>query len=617
MGESTSYAPLAPVPQPGYRRPRVWPAVVIALLYWAFLKLPMFLLPGTMEGFMIAGIGTMVATVLFLVWWLFLSRLRWIDRIVGLVAAVAVGVGIWRLYHPTVQGPDAMSTSVSLQFNILPIVLSAWAVWMLVARSAARPLRLAGLVVVLALAFGSFTLLRFDGVTGGFSPEFSLRWKPTAEERLLAARAAEHLAAESVADAAAAPPLDVGPGDWPEFRGPARDGRRPGVRISTDWKAHPPAQVWRHPVGPGWGSFAAVGPRLFTQEQLGEFERVVCLDAATGKEVWAHADKARHTDGQSGAGPRATPTVHDGRVYALGATGLLNCLDAATGKKLWSHDILTDSGRDALPKDQRVPPWGFAASPLVVQGVVTVYAGGPEGKGVLAYKAATGEPAWHAGNAGPDPGHSYCSTQLSRIAGVEQLLVTDNKGMTSFNPADGKVLWEYEWDLGKEFNRVVQPAVVGDTDLLLGSGMGKGTRRVRVTRDGAGWKTEQVWESRAISPYFNDLVIHKGHLYGFHNDLLTCVNVETGKGTWKERGYGAGQVLLLPDQDLLVVVTEKGEVALVEANPERRTELARVQAVEGKTWNHPVVAHGKLYVRNGEEAVCYELAPAGEAVAGK
>ncbi len=596
----TSPAPWSPIAD---RRPRLWPGVAIVLLYWAALKVPGWVMPGTMAQFMISGFGTMALAVVFVVWWLFFSRVTWAERFAGLLIVGAIGTGAWYCYHPSVRGLKPQDTTIILTFNILPIVLTGWILWLLIARSMRRPARLAGLAVVMLLAFGIFTTLRIGGVTGTFSPEYSFRWQTTAEDRRVAEHAAEKLT--DVSDAAAAP-LELTPADWPGFRGAARDGRRTGVRIATDWKQNPPKQLWRRLIGPGWSSFAVVGSRLFTQEQLKDAERVVCLDAVTGREIWAHSDETRFADAQSGAGPRATPTFHEGRIYALGATGRLNCLDAATGKPIWSHDIAQDSGAV-------VPIWGFSSSPLVVQGIVTVFAGGSDGKSVLAYHADSGKPAWTAGGAS----NSYCSLQSVRIAGVDQLVVATGDGMSAFDPTNGKVLWEYDWAPVKDFNRVTQPALVGDSDLLLGSGMGYGTRRVHVGRDSSGWKTDQVWESQAISPYYNDLVVHKGHLYGFNSAFLTCVNLETGKATWKERGYANGQVLLLADQDLLLVVTESGDVALVEANPAARKELGRFHAFTGKTWNHPVVARGKLFVRNGEEAACYDLGVDGAAVAGR
>jgi outer membrane protein assembly factor BamB len=609
---------------------------VIVLLYWVALKGPRWITPGstleetlaswfdpiitrltgqamppTLVLFMASFFVAMALVAMFVLWWLLFSRIRWTDRFLGLLAFAAVGGVAAFLFHPSVRGNKPDDAMFTLLTQILPVVLTGWIVWLVISRSAGRALRLAGLVVVFGLTWGFFATLRFEGTDGSFSPEFSFRWRPTAEDSFAAERAAAKSAPSSVADAATATPLVLGPGDWPGFRGPDRDGRRAGVRIATDWKANPPKELWRHRVGPGWSSFAVVGSRLFTQEQFKDRERVVCYDANTGKELWAHADTTRFEEAVGGPGPRATPTFHEGRLYTLGANGQLNCLDAATGKKVWSRDIVVDSGRDAAPTDTdpKVPTWGFAASPLVMKGIVTVFAGGPNGKAVLGYRADSGELAWAAGN-GTD---SYCSLHPARIGEVDQVIISTGSGLSAFDPTDGKVLWEFEWRMEKGFARVTQPMLVGDADVLLGTGFGFGTRRAHIGRNDSGWKTEQVWETRAIAPYFNDLVIHKDHIYGFHNNFFVCVKLADGKATWKERGYDNGQVLLLPDQDLLLIQAEKGDVALVEAKPDARKELSRLPALKSKTWNHPVVAHGKLYVRNGEEMVCYQLAEAGGA----
>jgi outer membrane protein assembly factor BamB len=249
--------------------------------------------------------------------------------------------------------------------------------------------------------------------------------------------------------------------------------------------------------------------------------------------------------------------------------------------------------------------WGFASSPLVFADTVTVFAGGQETKkGVLAYAAETGELVWW----GPTGELSYCSMQLARLAGVEQLVIATDQGLAAFEPRGGKALWTYEWPLQGMY-RVIQPAIVGDADVLIGTGMGIGTQRVHVVHSDGQWNAKEVWPepTRAMRPYYNDFVIHNGHIYGFDSNFFACVNLEDGKGQWKARGYGNGQVLLLPDQGLLLILSETGEVALVDANPESHKERCKFQAIAGKTWNHPVVAHGKLYVRNGEEAACFEL----------
>src|SRR5262249_27161959 len=246
--------------------------------------------------------------------------------------------------------------------------------------------------------------------------------------------------------------------------------------------------------------------------------------------------------------------------------------------------------------------------PLVMKGLVAVFAGGPEGKAVQAYDAKTGAPKW----AGGQGTHGYSSPQREMIDGVEQIVYESEQGLSGLDLADGKVLWNYPWDEG--IQRCVQPARIGASDFLLGTTFNKGTRRLHVSRGTDGWKVEEVWKTKAISPYFNDMVIYKNHLYGFDGGFLVCVSLERGQRCWKERGYGAGQVLLLDDQGVLLVLTETGDVALVEAQPSALNELARIPALEGKTWNHPVIAQGRLYIRNDHLMACYRLKtmPVGE-----
>ena len=246
--------------------------------------------------------------------------------------------------------------------------------------------------------------------------------------------------------------------------------------------------------------------------------------------------------------------------------------------------------------------WGFSSSPLVAHGVVTVFTGAPNEKSVVAYRADTGELAWNTGQGSL----SYCSPQLATVDGVDQFLMTSDVGLSSFEPATGKVLWHHDW-LAKDIARVVQPALIGKRDVLIGTGMGVGTRRIRLHQTDGNWQVEELWTSREIKPYYNDMVLHNDHLYGFDGNIFMCIDLKDGSRKWRARGYGNGQVLLLEDQSLLLIVSEQGEVALVDAQPDKHQELCRFKAIEGKTWNHPVIAGGKLFVRNGEEIACFQL----------
>jgi len=438
-----------------------------------------------------------------------------------------------------------------------------------------------------------------DGLDGDLVARMRWRWSPKPEDDFIAQRAKSVANPTASADAKSSkPPLEVRSGDWPIFRGPTRDSVVQNVKIDTDWQKSPPKQVWRKRVGPGWSSVIIVDGRLFTQEQHDQAEAVVCLNADTGEEIWSHEDKdARFWDSQSEAGPRATPAFANGYIYAMGGTGILNCLDAATGEKKWSRNVVKET-------EAPLPMWGFSSSPLVVDGKVNVFAGGKDEQGLVAYDAKTGEPAWHA-NTGPI---SYSSAQLASINGKPQILFVSDEGMISVDPETGKSFWKFDAP-GHGMWRAVQPTMVGDKGVLFGS-EDLGLVSLDLSQEQENWTASRHWTSNDMKPAYNDMVVLDGNIYGIDGAILSCVDAETGHRKWKGGRYGHGQLLLLPDQKLLLVATEKGEVALVSADPKKFNELAKFQAIEGKTWNHPVVAHGNLYVRNAEEMACYKLPPA-------
>ncbi len=477
--------------------------------------------------------------------------------------------------------------------------------------------RRASIAAAILAAAGGFAFVRTGGVTGEGDSDIRWRWSPTAEERLLSlvrdeppppppmaaakpaptARAAEEKVDKSAAPAPAATtptpdPVDRKPAEWPGFRGPHRDSTIRSVRIATDWTASPPAELWRRPIGPGWSSFAVSGDYIYTQEQRGEDEVVSCYRFSTGAPVWRHRDAARFYESNGGPGPRATPTIHEGRVYTHGATGIVNALDAATGARIWSRHSATDTGAAN-------PGWGFAASPLVFGDMVIVAASGV----LVAYDIASGKPRW----VGPEGGAGYSSPHLATLDGVPQVLLLRGRRTTSVNPADGKMLWEHAWEPGAS---IVQPAVIGDRDVVINNSDtmgGQGMRRLAIARGSGGWTVEEKWTTRGLKPYYNDFVVHEGHAYGFDGSILSCIDLATGERKWKGGRYGHGQMLLLPDQDVLLVMSEEGELALVTAAPDKFTEIARFKAIEGKTWNHPVLVGDVLLVRNGQEMAAFRL----------
>jgi outer membrane protein assembly factor BamB len=388
-------------------------------------------------------------------------------------------------------------------------------------------------------------------------------------------------------------PDSAGPGDWPGFRGADRDSHAPGVTFATDWETNPPQELWRRRVGEGWSSFAAIGDYAFTQEQRGPKEVVVCYDANTGDEIWINHLVERFTEtGRSG--PRATPTFSNGKLYTQSAMGTLQCLDAATGDVIWKRNIAEDAGAD-------VPQYGFASSPLLISDMVIVFAGGPDGNGVAAYRADDGELVWTAG-AGT---HGYTSGHRANLADTDQVIFSSNFGTESFRPTDGEVLWKMVWAT-KVNPRCVQPVLIGNDSLIIGSAGGVGTRRLTVSNVANVWTAEEDWQTVDYEPFTSDAVLHNGFNYGFDNRALMCIDVATGEIRWKGKPH-AGQLLLIPEMELLLNLTDDGMVRIVEANPEAEVELATFKAISGKTLNHPVIANGKLFVRNSEEAACFAL----------
>ena len=379
---------------------------------------------------------------------------------------------------------------------------------------------------------------------------------------------------------------------WPGFRGAKRDGIVRGVRIETDWSQKPPVAVWRRPIGPGWSSFAVSGNLVYTQEQRGEHEVVSCYDLTSGKPIWLHRDAARFYESNGGAGPRATPTLSNGRVYTFGATGILNALDARNGSVVWSRNAASDT-------KTKIPGWGFAGSPLVVGDVVIVAAA----SSLAAYDIANGNPRWF----GATNNRGYSSPHLATIGGVPQVLLLNGDGVISVAPADGAVLWKHAW----EGDSIVQPGITADGDVLIGSGSGLGSEvgvlRLKVAQGPGGWTATERWISIGLKPYFSDSVVHKDYAFGFDGSSLACIDLKDGARKWKGGSYGHGQIILLADQALLLVMSEEGELALVQAIPDQHTELARFKAIEGKTWNHPVLVGDILLVRNAEEMAAFRL----------
>jgi outer membrane protein assembly factor BamB len=407
------------------------------------------------------------------------------------------------------------------------------------------------------------------------------------------------------------------PHDYPRFLGNGYWAEVAGVELVSNWQAHPPEEIWRHEIGAGWSGIAVVGNYAVTQEQRGDDELVSCYRVDNGELVWAHADQARFDPADfqgsiGGIGPRATPTIHDGRVFTQGGTGVVNCLDARTGEVIWSHDTHAEIDADPLV-------WGQAGSPLVTGDLVLVSVGAPNDEtarenyhsSLVAYDLETGKLRWAAGNRQA----SYASPLVATLAGERQIVMLNEKYLTAHRVDDGAVLWEYPWAGESDSNATTtQPIPLDGDRLLLTKGYGVGASLLKISKDSGGeFAAEPLWDppiKRVMKTKFANVVVRDGYVYGLDEVLLSCVEIATGDVKWKKRrnpAFGHGQIMLIGD--LILVLSESGEVALVEATPEEYCEMGTIQALDSAntTWNTPAFAAPYLFVRNAREIACFRL----------
>jgi outer membrane protein assembly factor BamB len=557
---------------------------ITVILFWVFvlstyeLELAMFLRFISRTG------ATLLMLLIVLGWWLRCRHFRFRERLLILGVLVLTIAAAVFVADPTMNLFPMVLTG-------LPFFLTGSGLWLAIAKRRPARVQLGGLAAVCLTVFGCLCLVRWEGLDGRQRAQYAWRWSPTAEEKFLADSKTH---ASSDASAASSKVLSVQPGDSASFLTGESEGVA-GALAFSDWKTTPPPLLWRRRVGPAWSGMSLIDGVLLTQEQRGESESVVAYQAATGDEIWTSQAPGRFEEALSGAGPRGTPAFCDNQVYSLGARGFLSCVSASDGASVWSKNILADAEKD-------IPQWGLSVSPLIVDHLAVVFAGGTVG--LAAYDLKTGEKVWsHASGS-----QSYSSPQLMTINGQRQIVMHDVRALFAVEPADGRLLWEHP-NAGEAAVPMLQPHLVGDSDLVLG--WGNGVIRLNLLREGDNWSATPVWESNRLKPGFNEFAIHQNHIYGLDDGILCCIDLQTGKRLWKAGRYGFGQLLLLRDMSRLLIVTETGDIVLATANPEKHEELGRFKAIDGKCWNHPLLAHGRLYVRNAEEMACFQLDAAG------
>jgi len=461
-----------------------------------------------------------------------------------------------------------------------------------------------GCLFVFAL-IGASQVLRVDGYYGNRTPRLTWRWAPEADQQIKTYLTSLSKARVNSQGIELFTPTDF---DFPELLGKGRLAKIETVDLATTWDSEAPHLLWRHPVGLGWSSFAIVGNAAVSLEQREEYECVVCYDIRNGDEIWSHRELTRFIH-EYGDGPRSTPTISDGRVYSMGATGILTCVNFKTGSLLWKQSVFEDPSKQNLI-------FGMTGSPLVIEGMVVVTPGAGVGASAIAYSAETGSEIWRSG----DDQASYASPMAANLCGESQILSFNGQGLRSY-AMDGKILWLQPWvTQGDSRVNVAQPIVLGLDDIdepngfeagnpwakvIISSGYDKGTALLKIVREGSKWSSEVVWESKYLKSKLSNFVVHKDYAYGLDNGQLTCIDLKDGERVWKRGRYGHGKLLLVGD--LLLIQAESGEVVLVSASPKASIELAKSPALDSKTWNNLALAGDILAVRNDREAAVFRL----------
>jgi len=463
------------------------------------------------------------------------------------------------------------------------ILLAGWCIFATGLRWRSR---LTILFSILFLVILSKVLLRSDGAMSGSGiPRVVWRWTPKPAESVQPIAPVVENASVNLSTLSAQ--------DYPQFLGTERRSLAFSADFQTDWKTNPPRQLWRQPIGAGWSSFAIVNHYAITQEQRGEKELVVCYDLLTGATRWVHENAAKFVEPAAGDGPRATPTVFGGNVYAMGATGILNCLDGASGKVLWSHNILSENNLKNLT-------WGKSCSPLIADDMVVVSGSDQSAPSLLAYDCKTGALRWKNG---ADPA-GYSSPTLATLAGIRQILVINAESVSGHALSDGAVLWRHPFP--GTWAKASQPIALDGDRVFISAGYGLGCAMLQISAQNGACAVKELWHTRTLKTQFSTAVVRDGFAYGLDDQTLACIDLTTGERKWKDGKYGYGQVLLAGST--LIIQAEAGEVALVEASPGGFHEFAKIDALSSRTWSNPALAGEYLLVRNDREAICFKLA---------
>ena len=538
--------------------------------------------------------------------------------VLGMVAAVIIG-----LYAFDGALAEAFNMDPAIKhlaaFILILLAINLIGLWYLIRHG--RSSKLGTIVAILAVLSPIGFLVLYQPVFGGNANV--LKFEP----RLWNARTAGYGQAASVTTSQLTPTEF----DFPQFLGPDRDGIVRNVELAS-WKDTQPELLWRQRVGEAWSAFAVVNGFAITQEQREDLECVVCYEIESGDTVWVHSVKRRHEDyvGFGRVGPRATPTIEDGNVYAVGGTGVLDCLNGEDGSPKWSYDIAAACGIEHViqtnsrglefTQENSSLSWGRSQSPLVVDDLLIVAGGGvaktgqdtdptdrrveTPGATLIALNKNSGEEVWRGG----DRPIAYGSPTVATVAGVRQILLMAEDHCVGHDVETGEELWAFKWEGSSDgAASCSQVTVIDDTHLLISKGYSTGAQiiELQTKEDGSIEVIAEKRDPRLLKTKFSNPVIRDGFAYAISARFLECDEVMTLKKKWRRRGFGTGQLLLVGDK--LLVHSEDGKLFLVEAVPDEYRELGSIKTVSGTCWNTLALFNDLVLVRSEEEAACFRL----------
>jgi outer membrane protein assembly factor BamB len=379
--------------------------------------------------------------------------------------------------------------------------------------------------------------------------------------------------------------------DWPQWRGPNRDGKTSGFMAPQQWPAEL-KQQWKATVGLGCATPALVGDKLYAFARQGGDEVVLCLNASDGKELWQDKYAAQEVTGAAGRhpGPRSSPAVVNGKVVTLGVGGVVSCLDAATGKVLWRKD----------PFPKVVPRFFTSMSPIVVDGMAIAHLGGQGNGAIIAYDLTSGREKWRWGGEGPE----YASPALLTVDGTKQIVTLAEKSVVGVGTADGKLLWQLPFAPARRAYNAATPIVDGQT--VIYTGAGRGTFAVKIAKQGDQFVAQELWGNADLAPQYNTPVLEGGKLYGLSNSgNLFCIDAQTGQTAWTDdtaRGRG-GFGAMVDAGSCLLVLPSDSQLTVFKPDAKEYSELAHYKVSDTPTYACPVLAGRSLYVKDEQTIV--------------